>query len=60
MKKGLGFTEKVDFILAFYSFHEMKYIDDIIQSLKEVAKQETEDFNFGTKKYTFQKKCLTA
>ena len=40
-EKSLGFTEKVDFILAFYSFHEMKYIDDIIQSLKEVAKQET-------------------
>ncbi len=40
-EKSLGFTEKVDFILAFYSFHEMKYIDDIIQSLKEVAKPET-------------------
>lgn len=40
-EKNLGFTEKVDFILAFYSFHEMKYLDHIIQSLKEVIKPET-------------------
>lgn len=40
-EQNLGFTEKVDFVLAFYSFHEMKYIDQIIQSLKEVAKSET-------------------
>ncbi|MDA3853462.1 MAG: class I SAM-dependent methyltransferase, partial [Bacteroidales bacterium] len=26
----LYLTERVDFILAFYSFHEMKYIDSII------------------------------
>jgi ubiquinone/menaquinone biosynthesis C-methylase UbiE len=39
--QNLGFTEKVDFIFAFYSFHEMKYIDHIIQALKEVTKPET-------------------
>ena len=39
--QSLDFEERVDFILAFYSFHEMKYIDDIIQSLKEVVKPET-------------------
>lgn len=39
--QNLGFTEKVDFILAFYSFHEMKYIDNIIQGLREIVKQET-------------------
>lgn len=39
--QNLGFTEKVDFILAFYSFHEMEYIDYIIQALKAVAKPNT-------------------
>ncbi|SCD19611.1 methyltransferase type 11 [Proteiniphilum saccharofermentans] len=40
--QSLGFSEKVDFILAFYSFHEMKHIDHIIQALKEVMKPNTE------------------
>lgn len=30
----LSLTEKFDFILAFYSFHEMKYIDSIICELR--------------------------
>ncbi len=34
----LGLTEKVDFILAFYTFHEMKYIDNIITELKTILK----------------------
>lgn len=34
-------TEKVDFILAFYSFHEMKYIDRIICELTKIVKPET-------------------
>lgn len=34
-------TEKVDFILAFYSFHEMKYIDHIITGLTNIVKPET-------------------
>jgi len=37
--QSLGFTEKADFILAFYSFHEMKYMDHIIQALKEIMNQ---------------------
>lgn len=40
--QNLGFSGKVDFILAFYSFHEMKYIDHIIPTLKEVMKPNTE------------------
>jgi ubiquinone/menaquinone biosynthesis C-methylase UbiE len=40
----LGFTEKVDFILAFYSFHEMKNIDNIIHELKQILKPETKVF----------------
>ncbi|GET24063.1 class I SAM-dependent methyltransferase [Prolixibacter sp. NT017] len=34
-------TEKVDFIFAFYSFHEMKYIDHIIRDLTRIVKPET-------------------
>lgn len=34
-------TEKVDFILAFYSFHEMKYIDHIIYELTKIVKPKT-------------------
>jgi len=38
----LGLTEKVDFILAFYAFHEMEYIDEIIPELKGLLKPEAE------------------
>lgn len=34
---SLGLTEKVDFIFAFYSFHEMRFIDNIISELPEIA-----------------------
>ncbi len=34
----LGLTEKFDFVLAFYTFHEMKYVDSIITELKSVLK----------------------
>lgn len=37
----LCYTEKVDFILAFYSFHEMEYIDRIICELTKIVKPET-------------------
>ena len=37
----LDLLEKVDFILAFYSFHEMKYIDNIIGDLTRIVKPET-------------------
>lgn len=40
--QSLGFTDKVDFILVFYSFHEMKYIDHIIQGLTEIVKPDTQ------------------
>lgn len=40
-EQDICFTEKVDFILAFYSFHEMEYIDHIIQALGAVIKPET-------------------
>lgn len=30
----LGLTDKFDFVLAFYAFHEMRYIDSIIPELK--------------------------
>ena len=38
---ALGLTEKVDFIFAFYSFHEMKYMDNIIIDIKNILKPET-------------------
>jgi ubiquinone/menaquinone biosynthesis C-methylase UbiE len=37
----LNLSEKVDFILAFYAFHEMKYIDNIINDLTLIVKPET-------------------
>ena len=40
--QSLGFADKVDFILAFYSFHEKKYIDHIIQGLTEIVKPDTQ------------------
>lgn len=40
----LCLTERVDFILAFYSFHEMKYIDSIIRDLTRIVKPETKIF----------------
>jgi ubiquinone/menaquinone biosynthesis C-methylase UbiE len=36
--------EKVDFILALYSFHEMKYLDRIIPQLKSIVKPGTKIF----------------
>ncbi len=40
-ENSLCLTEQVDFILAFYSFHEMKNIDSIICDLTRVVKPET-------------------
>jgi ubiquinone/menaquinone biosynthesis C-methylase UbiE len=37
----LCLSEPVDFILAFYSFHEMKYIDSIIRDLTRIVKPES-------------------
>lgn len=53
----LCLTEKVDFIFAFYSFHEMNYIGNIISELTKIVKQETTIFiseqKFQVSKYTF-------
>lgn len=53
----LNLTEKVDFILAFYAFHEMKYLDSIIFELQELLTYETKVFiseqKFHVSKYTF-------
>jgi len=40
-ENSLSLTGKVDFILAFYSFHEMRNIDSIICDLTIVVKPET-------------------
>ena len=40
-ENSLVLNEKVDFVFAFYSFHEMKYIDNIIIELTKIVKQET-------------------
>lgn len=37
----LELSEKFDFILAFYAFHEMRYLDNILIELKEIVKPET-------------------
>ncbi len=53
----LNLTEKVDFILAFYAFHEMKYIDEIIKDLQKIIKPETKvlisEQKFHVSKSTF-------
>ena len=38
----LDLTEEVDFVLAFYSFHEMKYIDNIINDLLKITNHKTQ------------------
>jgi ubiquinone/menaquinone biosynthesis C-methylase UbiE len=52
-------NERVDFILAFYSFHEMKYIDNIIRDLTRIVKPETMIFiseqKFHVSKNAFNK-----
>jgi len=53
----LNLTDKVDFIFAFYSFHEMKYIDSITYELQKTIKPETKilisEQKFHVSKYTF-------
>lgn len=57
LENKLNLTEKVDFILAFYAFHEMKYLDSIIFELQELLTNETKVFiseqKFHVSKYTF-------
>jgi ubiquinone/menaquinone biosynthesis C-methylase UbiE len=52
-----NWTEKVDFILAFYAFHEMKYIDNIINELQKIVTPETNilipEQKIHVSKYTF-------
>ncbi|HEX3009968.1 MAG TPA: methyltransferase domain-containing protein [Bacteroidales bacterium] len=40
-ESSLGITEKFDFILAFYAFHEMRFIDDMIHELKSNCYDQT-------------------
>ena len=56
-ERTLNLTEKVDFILAFYAFHEMKYLDSIINELQIILNPETKIFiseqKIHVSKYTF-------
>ena len=56
-ERTLNLTEKVDFILAFYAFHEMKYLDSIINELQIILNPGTKIFiseqKFHVSKYTF-------
>jgi len=56
-ERTLNLTEKVDFILAFYAFHEMKYLDIIINELQIILNPETKIFiseqKIHVSKYTF-------
>ncbi len=58
-ENALCLTERVDFIFAFYSFHEMKYIDSIIRDLTRIVKPETMIFiseqKFHVSKNAFNK-----
>lgn len=56
-ENSLNLTEKVDFILAFYAFHEMKYLDSIINELQKIVTSESRIFiseqKFHVSKYRF-------
>ena len=53
----LNLTENVDFILAFYVFHEIKYLDSIVNEIQKILKPETKilisEQIFHVSKYTF-------
>ena len=54
---SLNLTQKVDFILAFYSLHEMKYLDSIIREITSIVKSGTKilvsEQKFHVNKTTF-------
>ena len=56
-EKNLHLSDKVDFVLAFYSFHEMCYLDNIIDEIKLLIKPDGEVFiaeqKFHVPKSTF-------
>jgi ubiquinone/menaquinone biosynthesis C-methylase UbiE len=56
-ENNLNIAEKVDFIFAFYSFHEMKYIDNIISEFAKIVKSDTKilisEQRFHVSKYMF-------
>lgn len=56
-EKSLNLTDKMDFILAFYAFHEMSCLDNIIDDIKELLKPNGEIFiaeqKFHVTKSTF-------
>lgn len=56
-ENSLNLTEEVVFILAFYAFYEMKYIDNIINELRKILIPEAKIFiyeqKFHISKYTF-------
>lgn len=58
LENTLNFTSKFNFILAFYAFHEMKYIDAITEELPGIVKPETKilfsEQRFQVSKYTFE------
>lgn len=56
---NIAITEKVDFILAFYTLHEMKYFDDIILELKTILKPKAKIF-ISEQKFHVSKKNFAA
>ncbi len=54
----LGLEQKFDFILAFYSFHEMEYLDNIIKELQEICNPKTKiliaEQKFHVSKFMFR------
>lgn len=43
-EKSVNLTDKIDFVLAFYSFHEMSSFENIIDEIKLLLKQDGEIF----------------
>lgn len=40
-ENNLGLTGKFDFVFAFYAFHEMRFVDNIIREIKNLINNET-------------------
>ena len=43
-EKSLNLSDEIDFVFAFYSFHEMSCLDDLIDEIKMLLKPEGEIF----------------
>jgi len=56
-EKSVNLTDQIDFVLAFYSFHEMSSFNNIIDEIKSLIKQDGEIF-IAEQKFHVRKKAF--